>query len=615
MGTNTAFTLKCRYRNLLQPSMHRRSSWLSLAAALLLAVTAAFARAAETPRAMPPLTIGVLAYRGSDLARETWRPTLRHLRQALPEAMIRLQPLSLSEMDSAAANGAVDFILTNPGHAYQLIRRFGASPVATARTMATEDPARALGSAIITRADSGIEDIADVAGKRLLVVDRDAFGGFLVAWHAMGRALGHPPQALVVEHGFPHQGIVEAVLRGEAEAGVVRACLLESLAARGRLDPEAVRVLNPRDAPRFHCRVSTPLYPGWAFLQLPHVAPETATAVAQALLAMPTPERIDPWLGHDGWIAPLSYAAVEGVYRDLGLYPFERNLGAALARWMGENAAWVAAAIILIGAFLLHVAHVEVLVRRRTRQLEKQAVRIRALEGELAHTERVSSMAMLAGSLAHDLNQPLTAIATYAHGLRLRLDKGTADASAIRGAIDRMGEEAARASAFIRSMRDFLAKGDERREGLDLRDVVDEVVMLMTTFAAKRSVRLDWARPHGPAMVHGDGVQLRQAVVALVQNAIEAQEDAGGDVEIRLTRDGQGCRLSVGDRGSGLAEEARHRATEPFFSTKGGLGLGLATAAQIVDRHGGQLRLEPRSGGGTLALVSLPPPDTPEPAA
>lgn len=577
-----------------------------LVCALMVAATPAPAVADEV------VTVGVLSYRGTDAAERTWGPTIEHLNAALPDVSVRLLALDLAGLTEAAIAGGVDFVVTNPGHSFQLVRRTGASRVASARTLATEDQTRALGSVILTRADGPVRTLAQLEGQTLGVVAEDAFGGNLIARHALQHALGDDAEEVgTTVVGFPHQAVIAAVLEGRIAAGAVRSCLIESMAEQGQLDPTLLRVLGRREAPRFGCVTSTDLYPGWAFLKMPHVSTELATEVTKALLAMPLPRETDRWLGHDGWIAPVSYAAVEAVYRDLGLYPYDEDLESLLRGWVGEYAVPIGIAAVAFGLFLLHVAHVEILVHRRTRQLEQAVQRTRTLEAELAHAERVSSMSMLAGSLAHDLNQPLAAISTYAHGLHLRLERDTADREAIDRTLRRISEEANRASQFIRSMRTFLTKQAEKPETFDLRALIDEVVTLMTTHARKQDCALDWRRPAEPAPVHGDGVQLRQVVVALVQNAVDAttaRDDRGPScsVEITLDRGDRSATIVVADRGTGLSEQARHHAFDPFFSTKGGLGLGLATAAAIVDRHDGTLTLADRPGGGTCARLRLP---------
>ena len=553
------------------------------------------------------LRVGVLSYRGSAAARTDFQHTVDHLRTALPERTLEVVPLTLEELDAAARAGRVDFIFTNPGNSYQMVRRHGASRLATARYPALNDQQRVIGALIFTRADGPISALGDLIGRRLGVVDEAAFGGHLLARKRLVDELGGAVRRVeTVELGFPQQQVLESVRHGKVDAGVVRACLLETLRAEGAVKPGEFRVLGPLADSPLPCATSTALHPGWALLMLPHVPPTLATDVLRALLLQPMAGASNP-LAADGWLVPVSYASVEEVYRKLELYPFEQDLGAVLRTWLRDNVIWVAVAAVLLGAFLLHVARVEYLVVRRTRELEREATERRALETEMAHTDRLSSMAMLAGSLAHDLNQPLAAIAAFANGLRQRRRAGTDDPEATERVLERIVEQANRAADFIRSMRNFLSGGVPVDRPLDLRDVLDDAVLLTSGHARHAGLDLVWHRPAQPARLSGDPVRLRQVAVALIQNAIDASQP-GQSVSITLNMREDRHRLAVTDSGVGLDDETHARVTEPFFTTKGekGLGLGLSTALTIVEDHGGKLWLEPRAEAGIVAHVELP---------
>ena len=570
--------------------------------ASLIAVVWAGMALAETP-----VTIGVLSYRGSEAAQTEFAPSAAQLGAALPGHEIRVVPLSLADLDEAARNGAVDFVFTNPGNSYQMVRRHGASRLATARYPALGDHQRVIGAVIVTRADGPVQHLSDLPGLRMGIVDEAAFGGNLLAQQRLSRDLGRAAAGIeTVELGFPQQRVLDAVRSGTVGAGVVRACLLETLEAEGRLRAGTFRALAPVAEPSVPCVTSTALHPGWAFLMLPHVSPELATRATRALLSMPA-EGAAGLLETDGWLVPIGYASVEEVYRELELYPFARDFGASLRAWLRDNVLWVAFAAILAGMFLLHVARVEYLVVRRTQALEHEAAQRRALEAEMAHTDRLSSMALLAGSLAHDLNQPLAAIASFANGLRQRRRAGTDDPEATDRVLVRIVEQANRGADFIRSMRSFLSRGAPVEERLDLREVIDDAILLTSGHARKSALDLDWRRPPAPADVLGDPVRLRQVVVALVQNAMEASQP-GQAITVDLGEQDDRWRLRVIDAGSDLDAEARERATEAFFTTKGagGLGLGLSTALAIVEERGGRLHLESRPPGGTIAIVELP---------
>ncbi|QUS58519.1 sensor histidine kinase [Pseudovibrio brasiliensis] len=558
--------------------------------------------------------VGILSYRGSLETQRTWAPTIEHLQRELPDVEFSYLPLTLQQIAEQAEQ--LDFIITNPGHSFQLERIAGVSRIASARSHVNKSEMQDLGSVIFTRTDSGIATLMDLRGVTAGVVSTEAFGGYLAAKHSLQMSLGKEAELLVKPLGFPQQTVVDAVVNGGVQVGIVRACLLESMSAAGKLDKSQIRVLGQQYDPEFACARTSELYPGWAFLKVPGVSPQLATRITQALLSMPDGVCTDEWLGHANWIAPVSYAAVERVYRDLALYPYNKDLRQILKDWVERNYFLLGVVIVLSGAFLLHVGHVEFLVRRRSQQLEAASDKLAdalqrnlILENELAHAGRVSSMNILAGSLAHDLKQPLGAISTFAHSLRKRLDRGTADEETLQKQLTRISEQANRASDFINSMRSFLNKQPEARRRVDLRELVDETVMLMRTFATKHDCQLHWEPPKEPVFVCCDDVQLRQVMVVLLQNALDATVEAGlegGVISILLESSAGSCALMVCDQGAGIPKELEEKVFEPFFSSKGSLGLGLATALSIVDSHEGELTLSPAPHAGTCATVMLP---------
>ncbi len=577
--------------------------------ACILLVTASAISFAQTSS---QLRIGILSFRGSEGAERTWGQTIRYLEEEFPEFSVSYATLTLQQISEQA--GELDFIITNPGHSFQLERTLGVSRIATARSYRNKNHMGDLGSVLFTKRDSTLLDFEDFEGARVGIVSKSAFGGYLAALHELKQHADVRIEPVVL--GFPQQNVVEAVLNGNVQAGIARACLLESLDAAGKLSMKQFRIIGKQQDNEFSCAHTTPLYPGWAFLKVPGVSPELATRVAQALLAMPEQSAEDEWLGHSSWIAPSSYASVEAVYRGLELYPYNRNLPQILRDWLKQNQIFIGIVILLCGAFFLHVGHVEYLVRRRSRQLEEASEKLAnalrrnvMLEKELAHAGRVSSLNILAGSLAHDLKQPLGAISTFAYSLLQRLERGTADKETLERQLTRISGQANRASEFINSMRAFLHKQPEARQLVDLRDLLDETVMLMQTHATRHGCQLKWQRPDKAVMMCCDDVQLRQVTVVLLQNALDATVEAGvenGIISLLLEVNANRCEITVNDEGSGIPEELQEKVFEPFYSSKGSLGLGLATAHSIIDNHDGTLQLHPRASKGTCARVSLP---------
>jgi PAS domain S-box-containing protein len=230
---------------------------------------------------------------------------------------------------------------------------------------------------------------------------------------------------------------------------------------------------------------------------------------------------------------------------------------------------------------------------------------------ELAHLSRVAIMGEMAGSLAHELNQPLTAIVNNASAGRRFIAKGRADLNKLDSLLEAIGQDGRRAGEVIRSIRGMVQKGQHARSVVNLNDVIASVLRLVHSDAVERHcVLVTEADPKLP-LVEGDHVQLQQVLLNLIVNAFEAMgETPLGErrVIIRSERISDGrVRVSVRDFGTGLLVENPERIFEHFFSTKqNGLGMGLAIVRSIVTSHDGELAAVNAEGGGTCAYFSLP---------
>ena len=191
--------------------------------------------------------IGVLAHRGWGREAAGWAPLAAHLDAALPGRSVRLVPVTLSSAGPLIDRGGLHFLVTNPGHDVALDREHRLSPIAT-RLRRLSDGSRTteFGSALVVRADSPLETLEDTAGARAAAVDPRAFGGYRLAWRALTERGVDPARdfAELAFLGVPQDRIVEAVLKGEADLGIVRSGLLERMEAEGAVPEGALRVLN-----------------------------------------------------------------------------------------------------------------------------------------------------------------------------------------------------------------------------------------------------------------------------------------------------------------------------------------------------------------------------------
>ena len=246
--------------------------------------------------------------------------------------------------------------------------------------------------------------------------------------------------------------------------------------------------------------------------------------------------------------------------------------------------------------------------RGRTRLREAQR-RERERMLELAHVNRLASVGEMATQMAHQVNQPLTAIVTYCAAAQRSLQSGAGDPSRLREWVDAIGEEAQRVSAIVGGLREFVRWGKMAPVPLDLAEIVAGVVGVLRPDADRRRVKLSVeTRPDLPRVL-ADRVLIAQALLNLVRNAIEAVSAEPPErrrVVVSLAPEGHRVTVSVADTGPGVDPELTGRLFDSFVTTKPeGLGMGLSITRSIVEAHGGQLRYEPAPSGGAVFSFSL----------
>ena len=230
---------------------------------------------------------------------------------------------------------------------------------------------------------------------------------------------------------------------------------------------------------------------------------------------------------------------------------------------------------------------------------------------ELAHLSRVAIMGEIAGSLAHELNQPLTGIVNNASAGRRFIAKGRADLPKLDSLFEAVVADGRRAGEIIRGIRSMVRKGEEIRSPVNLNDVITSVLGFVHSDALGHHCALITETRSELPLVEADQVQLQQVLLTLVVNAFEAMREtpvAERRLIIRSERESEGrVRVSVRDFGIGLPLEGPQQIFEQFFSTKReGMGMGLAIARSIIASHGGQLAAANAQGGGANVHFSLP---------
>ena len=228
----------------------------------------------------------------------------------------------------------------------------------------------------------------------------------------------------------------------------------------------------------------------------------------------------------------------------------------------------------------------------------------------VAQFARLSTMGEMAAGLAHEINQPLTAVATYAQAVQRMIDRPEVDPEEINHALAQITAQALRAGDVIQRLRAFVRNRDTRQELVDMGRLVRDTLTFAGPDARVNEVRLQAELTEVPSITC-DPIQIQQVMLNLIRNAIDATNevrDTLREVTVRILRTSSTeIEISVEDHGKGVSEDIAQRLGDPFFTTKSaGTGLGVAISRSIVRAHGGKLGHRPTPGGGATFHFTLP---------
>jgi two-component system sensor kinase FixL len=248
-------------------------------------------------------------------------------------------------------------------------------------------------------------------------------------------------------------------------------------------------------------------------------------------------------------------------------------------------------------------------IRDLTEQ-EESAAKLGQARSELARLARLNELGEMASTLAHELNQPLSAIANYVQGCRRMLEKlDDEHARRLRGALDETARQAIRAGDIIRHLREFVTRGETDKAPEDIKQLVEEAGALALVGSRERGIKSVFEFGADSGMVLADGVQIQQVLINLMRNAMEAMRDSPRRELVVRTRPLPDDRMlvEVEDTGPGISEEVAERLFQPFVTSKpGGMGIGLSISKRIIESHGGELTMHRNQAGGATFSFTLP---------
>jgi two-component system sensor kinase FixL len=277
------------------------------------------------------------------------------------------------------------------------------------------------------------------------------------------------------------------------------------------------------------------------------------------------------------------------LHRDGNTFPIELSVGEA---WLGKRR--------IFTGFI-----------RDLTERQQTLLRLQDLQSELAHVGRVSEMGTLASSLAHELNQPLTAVASYCESARDLLDKepDRGALAMVKEALDEAAQQAIRAGQIVRRLRDFMSTGETERHIESLQRLVNEANALALVGSREHGIDVQLKLDPASDRVLVDRIQIQQVLVNLIRNAIDAMMDtATRCLLLRTAPDDKGfVEVTIEDTGSGITEAIAEQLFQPFVTSKqNGMGIGLSICRTIIEAHGGRIWFEPGATGGTAFHFTVP---------
>jgi two-component system sensor kinase FixL len=247
-------------------------------------------------------------------------------------------------------------------------------------------------------------------------------------------------------------------------------------------------------------------------------------------------------------------------------------------------------------------------IRDLTEREESQA-RLEAAQGELARLARLNELGEMASTLAHELNQPLSAIANYVQGCVRLLDRMAEPPAQMRKALSEAAKQALRAGDIIRHLREFVTRGETERHTEDIKKLVEEAGALALVGSRERGIRSLFEFQGSDELVRVDKVQIQQVLTNLMRNAIEAMKDSETrQLTVSTANPVPGMlSVSVSDTGTGISDEIAAQLFQPFVTTKpGGMGIGLSISKRIIEAHGGEISVARNAAGGATFHFTLP---------
>ncbi|WP_418843247.1 sensor histidine kinase [Parasutterella sp.] len=555
--------------------------------------------------------LGILNTSGNEAENVLYAETASVLKDKLKPRNVEVSTYDLPGLEKAIAAGKLDFFISNPGFYVSSRQKLDTTALASQSNQFFVRPDRALGSVfVVPKQNSNIFSLRDLRGKSVCAVAPNAYGGLYIALGELNRRGFDPDKFFSSVHysGYPMPKVLEELKAGKCEAAIVRTCLLEELSASGQIKENEFRVIEPRPSgSKEHCIRSTELYPGWVFAATKNTSETLRKETTKILFSLPAVQ------GNE-WSVPRNFADLDNLYKNLkvGHYEYLRNWD--WKEFIRNYWSFILIVFVVMIAVFLHNLILKQQVERRTERL-RQTMKEKLAEHQAAvnanrhlhDMEKINLVGMLSSMIAHELRQPLTVIRNYAEGLKEIAHSPDYDTKVLDEALKVVDEQSIRASSIIEHMRGLIKGKESKVRDVDLNSFVPTVIDTYKELGGKYEIKFVTSAAT-PTTVQIDPTQFEIVLLNLLNNASEAitQQETKPVITVGISCENGEAAVSVRNEGFLEHKEAFDNLFAVKSSTKAnGLGLGLAIAARVIERWGGQLSIH-QHNKEVIACILLP---------
>ncbi len=557
----------------------------------------------------PAITIALIDTFDPDFYLDTYVPTIEYLKSHLPQYRIEVKEVRFDRVLEDIDRIKPSFLVSSAGHFVTLINERGAQQIVTKKRMLAQDVNHSVASTFVVRADrNDLQTIENLKDKKIAATDKEDFDGWLIALDAIARRGFDPDrffsQTIYSHYQFP--SVAAMVKNGIVDAGVLSSCQFEALTAAGAVAPGEFRILNAIEKPQ-SCVRSTEQFPDVVFSYLPTVDATVVKNITMALLSM------SPQANDFEWMPASDFLETFELMKRLKIGPYAHLRETTVQDFLTEHRQDIYFVAALIVAVLIHIVRVNVLVRRRTEELEVAENERRKTEKEMLENrrrldtlEKGRALSQMGALFAHEVKQPIANIVYYASGIRMLLKKLKVDNAMLDEALVKLSGEAHRTAEIVEHVRGYARHKPKDIRVVDLSEIASRAV---------KSLRAD--EHYGQALqleltpkafVRADAFELELVILNLLKNAFAAVSRVDEPlVTMSVVSETDRWCLSVSDNGPKIAEEIFKRLGAPQQSAKkDGLGIGLSIARDIVESHGGSLKFEQLAPTGLSVSFAIP---------